>query len=148
MASALLQRVAVTARALRATASWRTSCVRHLPVCSVDTNMQRSAVPANFNKDLAYLIGTVFKKSPESIFMILRTDVEMLRYGTDQPTAVIHLSAIGVFDEQRNPAYAKALLEFIVSQLKIPDTRVGLVFHDITKNDAGHLLYQEMKTAK
>ena len=27
--------------------------------------MQRSAVPANFNKDLAYLIGTVFKKSPE-----------------------------------------------------------------------------------
>ena len=55
--------------------------------------------------------------------MILRTDVEMLRQGTVQPAAVIHLSAIGVFDEQRNPAYAKALMEFIVSELKIPDTR-------------------------
>ena len=63
--------------------------------------------------------------------MILRTDVEMLRYGTDQPTAVIHLSAIGVFDEQRNPAYAKALLEFIVSQLKIPDTRSVCRHHEL-----------------
>jgi len=55
--------------------------------------------------------------------MVLRTDVQMLRYGSEEPTAVVHLSAIGVFDEERNAAYAKVLLEFIVDRLKIPDTR-------------------------
>ena len=65
MASTLLRRVAATARVLRTAGSWRTSSVRHLPVCSVDTNVQQSAVPKNFNKDLAFLIGTLLKKSPE-----------------------------------------------------------------------------------
>ena len=55
--------------------------------------------------------------------MVLRTDVQMLRHGSEEPTAVVHLSAINVFDEERNAAYAKVLLEFIVERLKIPDTR-------------------------
>ena len=61
---------------------------------------------------------------PQSVFLVMRTDVEMLRHGTDQPTAVVHLSSIGVFDEKRNPAYAKALMEFIVAELDIPDQRL------------------------
>ena len=60
MASTLLRRVAT-----QGLTAWRTTSVRHLPVCSVDTNLQRGVVPKNFNKDLAYLIGTVLKKSPE-----------------------------------------------------------------------------------
>ena len=36
-----------------------------MPVCSIDTNLKRSQVPADFNKDLASLIATVLKKSPE-----------------------------------------------------------------------------------
>ena len=64
MASTLLQRVAVTARVLTV-ASWRMASVRCLPVCSVDTNLKRSAVPTTFNKELSLLIATVLKKPPE-----------------------------------------------------------------------------------
>ena len=67
---------------------------------------------------------------------MMRTDVEMLRHGTDQPTAVVHLSSIGVFDEKRNPAYAKALMEFIVSELEIPDQRfVGCMVTNNNNNN-------------
>ena len=59
----------------------------------------------------------------QAVAVTLNPGVEMCRDGNEQPTVVVQISSIAVFDAERNPKYAKEITEFLVEKLEIPPER-------------------------
>ena len=43
----------------------------------------------------------------------------MCRGGTDAPNAVVEVWSVGVFDADRNPAYSKAVYDYLLPKLNM-----------------------------
>ena len=57
---------------------------------------------------------------PQLISITLKTEVDILRNGNADPTVAIQIWSIGVFDEERNPGYAKEMFPFLEKTLELP----------------------------
>ncbi|KAK2152846.1 hypothetical protein LSH36_316g04031 [Paralvinella palmiformis] len=96
---------------------------RHLPYCSVDTNLGKAQLSPDFHIRFSKLLARILGKDEKLITVSLRTDVTMCRSGTDRPNIVINIWSIGVFDEQRNPNYTNQIYDFILPEVNIPAER-------------------------
>lgn len=120
--------------------------VRNRPVCQVTTNLTDEQVSKDFLKGLSKVIADTLVKPEQSISISVSTNVRVCRSGSEDPSIIIDIWSIGVFDAQRNKKYAKDIFKYAARELKtIPEDRITLLFHPLQPEDAGHLLYKSSK---
>jgi len=116
---------------------------RSFPVCTIDTSIPKTDVPADFPQKVSTTIAETLNKPENLVSVIVRTDATILRGGDSAASAHVHLWSVGVFDEEKNVHYSKVFMDLITSQLKLDHNRVSVFLHPIERHDAAHLLYTD-----
>jgi D-dopachrome decarboxylase len=103
-----------------------------MPICTVETNLATSQVPADFHLKFSKMIADVLNKPEEKISVTLTAGLRMCRGASDDPTVTVHIWSINVFDADRNGAYAVKMFDFFRRELPIvSDKRVALLYHPL-----------------
>lgn len=103
-----------------------------MPLCVFYTNVRSENISRNFEIDLSKLLSEILSKPIERITVNLVANQRMVRGGSSEPTCLMNLWSIGVFNAEKNPIYASKLYPFISESLGIKDDRIVLAFHDIS----------------
>jgi len=119
---------------------------RSLPVCCVQTNLSDEQIPTDFTKGLSQVLASTLNKQERVISVSLTPSVRICRSGDDQPTAIVQVWSIGVFDATRNPKYTVDIYDYILKALpSVPSERIVLLLHPLKPEEAGHLIYEKLK---
>jgi len=104
-----------------------------MPIIRLETNLDKSLIPADLSVEFCMLIAVVLGKSEERVSVTVESGLDMCRGPSKDPTLTVHLWAIDVFTEENNPRYAVKIRAFLHQHLpSIPDNRIILVMHPIS----------------
>ncbi|GFT14323.1 uncharacterized protein NPIL_196121, partial [Nephila pilipes] len=102
-----------------------------MPLCVFYTNLPDKDVPKDFEVDLSKMLAEIFSKPLERVVVNVLPGQRIVSGGTSEPTCWMNLWSIGVFDAERNPAYATKLYPFITEYLGINSDKIVILCHDI-----------------
>lgn len=97
-----------------------------MPLVQVDTNLGDREIPADFGENFTNIIADILNKPKERISVTVHSNLNMYFKGSSNACAVVRISSIGVFDEERNKAYGTPILNFLNAALGLPDDRITL----------------------
>ncbi|XP_021366007.1 D-dopachrome decarboxylase-like [Mizuhopecten yessoensis] len=110
-----------------------------MPFIMCYTNLSKDKLPDGFVKWISELVSDVLTKPMERITTTVSTDLEMMRMGSSDPTMLIQIHSIGVFDADRNPGYTEKLNKAIHEKLELPANRVALQYLPVDKVMVGNV---------
>jgi len=102
-----------------------------MPVFTIQTNVSVAAHDKDFHATMTKLIADELKKPVEFIFVIVQDNQNMAYGGTLEPCAHVTLSSIGALGPDQNIKVTKRICHHLQEHLKIPSTRVFVVFTDV-----------------
>ncbi|OWF44336.1 D-dopachrome decarboxylase [Mizuhopecten yessoensis] len=111
----------------------------NMPFIMCYTNLSKDKLPDGFVKWISELVSDVLTKPMERITTTVSTDLEMMRMGSSDPTMLIQIHSIGVFDADRNPGYTEKLNKAIHEKLELPANRVALQYLPVDKVMVGNV---------
>ncbi|XP_069135487.1 D-dopachrome decarboxylase-like [Argopecten irradians] len=108
-----------------------------MPFIMCYTNLSRDKLPQNFVEWISELVSQVLDKPMERINTTVMPDMMMMRLGNSDPTMIIQIHSIGVFDAERNPTYTDKFFKAIPEKLNLPANRVVLHYFPVDKTMLG-----------
>jgi len=103
-----------------------------MPICTVETNLASSQVPADFHLKFSKMIAEVLNKPEEKISVTLSAGLRMSRGGSADPTVTVHIWSINVFGADKNGANAAKMFDFFRRELPVvSDKRIVLLYHPL-----------------
>ena len=101
-----------------------------MPLCQLLTNLSKEKIPKDFSDSLVKVIAESTGKPVEHVQLAILPDTMMTWACSSEPTVHFTITAIGIFGEDTNEKYAKAINTFLSEQLNIPLNRLILRFID------------------
>ncbi|XP_033748548.1 D-dopachrome decarboxylase-A-like [Pecten maximus] len=110
-----------------------------MPFITCSTNLSKESLPKDFVEWISELVSQVLGKPMERINTMLVPDLSMMRLGNSDPTMIIQIHSIGVFDAERNPSYTEKLIKAIHEKVNLPENRVVLQYFPVDPTMIGHV---------
>lgn len=108
-----------------------------MPICYLYTNKKESELKDGIEERLAKVVADVLGKPLERMIIIVVPATRLFRFGTTEPACTLNISAVNVFDAQRNPTYSPVIKKFLKDELDLPEERCVIVYHDLDVNFIG-----------
>ncbi|XP_071820973.1 D-dopachrome decarboxylase-B-like [Apostichopus japonicus] len=99
-----------------------------MPLIFITTNLSKDKVPDNFISEFAEEVAHIMKKPIQVVTVAIRTDVQMFRFGSTDPAAVVMVRDLQPFDNpERNKKTSSGIINFVVEGLKLSPNRINTV---------------------
>ncbi|KAH9525500.1 hypothetical protein Btru_001562 [Bulinus truncatus] len=108
-----------------------------MPLCYLYTNKKESELKEGIESRIADVVAEVLGKPLERMVITVVPGVRMFRQGTTEPACILNISAVEVFDAQRNPTYSVPIKKLLQDELELSGERCVIVYSDLDKNFIG-----------
>ncbi|XP_055861057.1 D-dopachrome decarboxylase-like isoform X1 [Biomphalaria glabrata] len=108
-----------------------------MPLCYLYTNKKESELKDGIESRIANVVAEVLGKPLERMIITVVPNVRMFRQGNTEPTCTLEISAVGVFDAERNSTYSPTIKKLLQDELDLPAERCVIVYTDLDVNFVG-----------
>ncbi|OQR75094.1 D-dopachrome tautomerase-like [Tropilaelaps mercedesae] len=106
-----------------------------MPLCVLRTNLKRSSFQPDFHAIFTKYVADVLQKPTEKITLVVQTEADMSRGGSNSATVWLSIESINVFSNEKNPEIGGNLRQHLKSLLNIPENRIVVTLRDLPKAD-------------
>lgn len=108
-----------------------------MPTLTINTNVSAADIPKDFKNLATQVVAKSLGKPASYVAIHVNAGQDMSFGGTDKPTALCELVSIGALSVDSNKKHSLAIMELLETTLKVPPSRVYIVFKDTPKGDIG-----------
>nr|ABM30179.1 macrophage migration inhibitory factor [Anisakis simplex] len=102
-----------------------------MPLVTLASNVPDQKFPSDFNQQLTEVLAKVTGKPAARISLHVMPGARLTHGGSDEPTCLINMRAIGAFSDELNVKYASAIAEFMQKTVGIKPEKCLIEFADL-----------------
>uniref|UniRef100_A0AC34QJS9 Macrophage migration inhibitory factor n=1 Tax=Panagrolaimus sp. JU765 TaxID=591449 RepID=A0AC34QJS9_9BILA len=109
-----------------------------MPFVTFTTNVPEDKLGQNFNQKLNKGLAEAIPEKPYELFAIHVISTDKFTFGgTNEPAAMIQITAFGIYTPQSCKKYSKSIGEFLQKEVGLSPTRVLIQFADLPATHCG-----------
>uniref|UniRef100_A0A0M3HG36 Macrophage migration inhibitory factor n=2 Tax=Ascaris lumbricoides TaxID=6252 RepID=A0A0M3HG36_ASCLU len=99
-----------------------------MPLVTLASNVTDEKFPVDFNQQFTNFLSSLIDKPAARISLLVMTGARLTHGGSNDPTCVITVKAIGAFNDELNVKYSAKIAEFIHQSLAIAPEKCLIEF--------------------